>query len=62
MEYVSKQGHEIWGLLMMAHMIKPDQLAREAKKWRVMVLHALYYGFGRAPLQMVKTSAMKYFQ
>lgn len=32
MEYVSDQGHEIWGLLMMAHMIKPDQLAREAKK------------------------------
>jgi 4-hydroxy 2-oxovalerate aldolase len=32
MEYVSRQGHEIWGLLMMAHMIRPDQLAREAKK------------------------------
>lgn len=32
MEYVSHQGHEVWGLLMMAHMIKPDQLAREAKK------------------------------
>ena len=32
MECVSKLGHEIWGLLMMAHMIKPDQLAREAKK------------------------------
>jgi 4-hydroxy 2-oxovalerate aldolase len=32
MEYVSEQGHEVWGLLMMAHMIKPDQLAREAKK------------------------------
>jgi len=32
MEYVSQQGQEVWGLLMMAHMIKPDQLAREAKK------------------------------
>jgi 4-hydroxy 2-oxovalerate aldolase len=32
MEYVSQQGYEVWGLLMMAHMIKPDQLAREAKK------------------------------
>ena len=32
MQYVSQQGHEVWGLLMMAHMIKPDQLAREAKK------------------------------
>ena len=32
MEYVSHQGHEVWGLLMMAHMIKPDKLAREAKK------------------------------
>jgi 4-hydroxy 2-oxovalerate aldolase len=32
MKYVSKQGLEIWGLLMMAHMIKADQLAREAKK------------------------------
>ena len=31
-EYVSQQGQEVWGLLMMAHMIKPDQLAREAKK------------------------------
>ena len=28
-----------WGLLMMAHMIKPDLLAREAKKWKAMVLH-----------------------
>jgi 4-hydroxy 2-oxovalerate aldolase len=32
MEYATQQGHEVWGLLMMAHMIKPDQLAREAKK------------------------------
>lgn len=32
MEYVYEQGHEVWGLLMMAHMVKPDQLAREAKK------------------------------
>lgn len=32
MEYISQKGYEIWGLLMMAHMIKPDQLAREAKK------------------------------
>ena len=32
MEYVCGEGHEVWGLLMMAHMIKPDQLAREAKK------------------------------
>ena len=32
MEYIAQQGYEIWGLLMMAHMIKPDQLAREAKK------------------------------
>jgi len=32
MQYASQQGHEVWGLLMMAHMIKPDQLAREAKK------------------------------
>jgi len=31
-EYASQQGHEVWGLLMMAHMIKPDHLAREAKK------------------------------
>ena len=31
-EYASQQGHEVWGLLMMAHMIKSDQLAREAKK------------------------------
>ena len=32
MEYISHKGFEIWGLLMMAHMIKPDLLAREAKK------------------------------
>lgn len=32
MEYVSHQGHEVWGLLMMAHMTQPDKLAREAKK------------------------------
>lgn len=31
-EYASQQGHEVWGLLMMSHMIKPDHLAREAKK------------------------------
>jgi 4-hydroxy 2-oxovalerate aldolase len=32
MEYASEHGYETWGLLMMAHMINPDQLAREAKK------------------------------
>ena len=31
-DYVAQKGLEIWGLLMMAHMTKPDQLAREAKK------------------------------
>jgi 4-hydroxy 2-oxovalerate aldolase len=31
-DHVSGQGKEVWGLLMMAHMIKPDYLAREAKK------------------------------
>lgn len=31
-EYAASQGHEVWGLLMMAHMINPDHLAREAKK------------------------------
>jgi 4-hydroxy 2-oxovalerate aldolase len=31
-EHVIKSGQEAWGLLMMAHMINPDHLAREAKK------------------------------
>jgi 4-hydroxy 2-oxovalerate aldolase len=31
-DYAAERGHEVWGLLMMAHMIKPDHLAREAKK------------------------------
>jgi 4-hydroxy 2-oxovalerate aldolase len=31
-EYAADRGHEVWGLLMMSHMIKPDHLAREAKK------------------------------
>lgn len=31
-DYVAKRDQEVWGLLMMAHMIKPDHLAREAKK------------------------------
>jgi 4-hydroxy 2-oxovalerate aldolase len=31
-DYVANRGQEVWGLLMMAHMIKPDHLAREAKK------------------------------
>jgi len=31
-EYAASKGHEVWGLLMMAHMINPDHLAREAKK------------------------------
>lgn len=31
-EYVSRRDQEVWGLLMMAHMVKPDHLAREAKK------------------------------
>jgi 4-hydroxy 2-oxovalerate aldolase len=31
-DYAADRGHEVWGLLMMAHMIKPDHLAREAKK------------------------------
>jgi 4-hydroxy 2-oxovalerate aldolase len=31
-DYASNRGQEVWGLLMMAHMIKPDHLAREAKK------------------------------
>jgi 4-hydroxy 2-oxovalerate aldolase len=30
--HVAERGQEAWGLLMMSHMIKPDQLAREAKK------------------------------
>ena len=32
MNYVNKCDREVWGLLMMAHMIKPDHIAREAKK------------------------------
>lgn len=32
MRFAAQRGHEIWGLLMMSHMIMPDQLAREAKK------------------------------
>lgn len=31
-EHARNKGKEAWGLLMMAHMIKPDHLAREAKK------------------------------
>ncbi|MFN9622135.1 MAG: 4-hydroxy-2-oxovalerate aldolase [Cyanobacteriota bacterium] len=31
-EYAAQRGQEVWGLLMMAHMIRPDHLAREAKK------------------------------
>lgn len=31
-DYAVKRDQEVWGLLMMAHMSKPDQLAREAKK------------------------------
>lgn len=31
-DYAIKRGQEAWGLLMMAHMINPDHLAREAKK------------------------------
>ena len=30
--HVAERGQEAWGLLLMSHMIKPDQLAREAKK------------------------------
>ena len=30
-EHVANQDKEVWGLLMMSHMIKPDYLAREAK-------------------------------
>ena len=31
-EYATRRDQEVWGLLMMAHMVKPDHLAREAKK------------------------------
>ena len=31
-EFASKNNCDAWGLLMMAHMIKPDHLAREAEK------------------------------
>lgn len=31
-DYAANRDQEVWGLLMMAHMIKPDHLAREAKK------------------------------
>lgn len=31
-DYASELGCEVWGLLMMSHMIKPDHLAREAEK------------------------------
>jgi 4-hydroxy 2-oxovalerate aldolase len=31
-EYATRRDQEVWGLLMMAHMVKPDLLAREAKK------------------------------
>lgn len=31
-DYAVKRDQEVWGLLMMAHMTKPDHLAREAKK------------------------------
>lgn len=31
-DYAVEHGQEVWGLLMMAHMTKPDHLAREAKK------------------------------
>lgn len=31
-EHARNKGLEAWGLLMMVHMIKPDHLAREAKK------------------------------
>ena len=31
-EYGANLGCEVWGLLMMSHMIKPDHLAREAEK------------------------------
>lgn len=31
-EHATRRGQEVWGLLMMAHMVKPDHLAREAKK------------------------------
>ena len=31
-DYALKKGHSAWGLLMMSHMVKADQLAREAKK------------------------------
>ena len=31
-DYASSLGCEVWGLLMMSHMINPDHLAREAEK------------------------------
>ncbi len=31
-EYAANCGCEVWGLLMMSHMIKPDHLAKEAEK------------------------------
>ena len=31
-DYAVRHNQEVWGLLMMAHMVKPDLLAREAKK------------------------------
>jgi len=31
-EYAANHGCEVWGLLMMSHMIRPDHLAREAEK------------------------------
>jgi len=31
-EHAAGRDQEVWGLLMMAHMVKPDLLAREAKK------------------------------
>ena len=31
-EYAAKRNQEVWGLLMMSHMARPDHLAREAKK------------------------------
>lgn len=30
--HVAQSGRDVWGLLMMCHMVKPDYLAREAKK------------------------------
>ena len=47
MEYISHKGFEIWGLLMMAHMIKPDLLAREAKNGKLWCFTYHLSGFCR---------------